>query len=88
MGKHNFPKYVVIFDGKTDKAFTWRVTEHGHTDAKNLEAFVISYIKSLETGGEHPRYAEIRHNFRGGATVAEWHAETIKEKAKGANRGH
>jgi hypothetical protein len=87
MSRHNhIPKYVVVFDGRADQAVSWRVTDHGHADAKNLERFVMAYAKSLEPGGAnahlserlgrvpYPRTAEIRLNFTCGATVAEWKA--------------
>lgn len=86
MGKHITPKFVVVLDGKADQAMCWYVKERGEANAKNLEAFVMAYAKSLEAGGvnahisaslgyiPYPRYAEIRHNYHGGATVAEWKA--------------
>jgi hypothetical protein len=86
MGKHTIPKYVVVLDGKAGEAMSWRVQEYGQASAKNLEKFVMTYAKSLESGGvnahisetlgfiPYPRTAEIRFNFRGGATVAEWKA--------------
>jgi len=86
MGKHSIPKYVVVFDCKEDEALTWRVTDHGTANDKNLERFVMAYVKSLEPSGAnahiseclghipYPRMAEIRHNYHGGATVAEWKA--------------
>jgi membrane-bound lytic murein transglycosylase MltF len=85
MTKH-IPKYVVVLDGKSDQAMCWYVKDYGHANDKNLEAFVMAYAKSLEAGGAnahiseklghvpYPRYAEIRHNYHGGATVAEWKA--------------
>ena len=86
MGNRHIPKYVVVFDGKADQAMSWHVCEHGHANEKNLHKFVMAYARSLERGGAnahiseslghipYPRYAEIRFNYRGGATVAEWKA--------------
>jgi hypothetical protein len=86
MGHTHTPKYVVVLDGRDDQAMSWRVTDHGHANDKNLERFVMAYAKSLESGGAnahiseslgripYPRTAEIRHNYHGGATVAEWKA--------------
>jgi hypothetical protein len=86
MGKNHTPKYVVVLDGRADHAIAWRVQYNGHANDKNLEKFVMAYSKSLESGGanEHiskslghipyPRTAEIRHNYHGGAVVAEWKA--------------
>jgi hypothetical protein len=86
MGKHHIPKYVVVLDGKADQCLSWYVKDYGHATDKNLEIFVMRYAKSLEHGGvnahiseslgyiPYPRRAEIRHNYHGGATVAEWTA--------------
>jgi hypothetical protein len=86
MGKSRTPKYVVVLDGNAHEAMSWRVQDYGQANSKNLEKFVMAYSKSLESGGvnahiserlghiPYPRTAEIRFNFRGGATVAEWKA--------------
>jgi membrane-bound lytic murein transglycosylase MltF len=86
MSKHHTPKYVVVLDGKESQAMAWYVKDYGHVTDQNLEKFVMAYAKSLEHGGAnahiseslghipYPRYAEIRHNYHGGATVAEWKA--------------
>lgn len=84
MGNHSTPKYVVVLDGKADQALSWYVKDHGQANDANLERFVMAYAKSLESGGAnahiseslghipYPRTAEIRFNYHGGATVAEW----------------
>jgi membrane-bound lytic murein transglycosylase MltF len=86
MGKHITPKFVVVLDGKADQAMSWYVKDYGQANEKSLEAFVMAYAKSLESGGAnahlseglghipYPRTAEIRLNFTCGATVAEWKA--------------
>lgn len=90
MSKTHTPKYVVVLDGKADQVMSWRVQEHGSADDKNLEKFVMAYVKSLETGGAnahiserlghipYPRTAEICHNYHGGAVVAEWKAAPLQ----------
>lgn len=86
MGRNLTPKFVVVLDGKQAEAMTWKVSERGEANARNLEKFVMAYSKSLEAGGvnahiserlgfvPYPRTAEIRFNYHGGATVAEWRA--------------
>lgn len=86
MGRTITPKFVVVLDGKGDQSMIWDAKRYGAPNAKNLEKFVMTYAKSLESGGvnahiserlgyvPYPRKAEIRYNYRGGAAVATWAA--------------